>query len=70
MYGDVTVVLEFENVDNCSADKNTSELYLGKSKGNLGWTESSGDVGTGRTESEFIHTHTEEEGVRASFLSL
>lgn len=36
VYGDVTVVLEFENMDNSFADKNISALYLGKNEGILG----------------------------------
>ena len=43
-------------MDDCSADKNISELYLGKSKGILGKTERSGDVGSGKTDSELIFT--------------
>lgn len=43
MCGDGAGGLACENVDNGLADKNISELYLGKSKGILGRTERSGD---------------------------
>lgn len=71
VYWDITVVSVAKEMDNYFADKNTSELDLGKKMRELlEITERSGDAGSGKTDWIYTNTCSEEEGVTASLLSL